>query len=74
MSDQSGGKGDNEKMNKTLLEIAEFSGKAGGTIVKDVAEISPPLTEAFGRGWREAMAEQPKTEPAPTSNNAPESA
>ncbi|MFQ5664377.1 MAG: hypothetical protein ACE5HL_11160 [Terriglobia bacterium] len=62
-------------MNQTLNEIAEFTGKACGTIVKDLAEISPPMTEAFRRGWREAMQDKPKTAPAPAaSNSAPESA
>lgn len=62
-------------MNQTLNEIAEFVGKACGTIVKDLAEISPPLTEAFRRGWREAMADKPKTKPAPVdAKQAAESA
>jgi len=60
-------------MSEPLKEMAHFAGKACGTIVKDVAEFSQPLTEAFRQGWREAMADQPKpapkTEPAPAADN-----
>ena len=34
-------------MSEPLKEMAHFAGKACGTIVKDVAEFSQPLTEAF---------------------------
>ncbi|MEE8199910.1 MAG: hypothetical protein V3R29_01970 [Candidatus Acidoferrales bacterium] len=59
-------------MSNPLMEIAEFAGKASGTIVKDVADFSRPLADAFRRGWREAMEEKPKTEPA--AKPAPDSA
>ncbi|MFQ5723797.1 MAG: hypothetical protein ACE5G6_04835 [Terriglobia bacterium] len=59
-------------MSDPLLEIAEFAGKASGTIVKDVADFSQPLADAFRRGWREAMEKKPKTEPA--GEQAPDSA
>lgn len=62
-------------MSEPLNEVFQFLGKACGTIVKDLADISQPLTEAFRRGWREAMTEQPQTESTPSSSNhAPESA
>ena len=58
-------------MSEPLKEMAHFAGKACGTIVKDVAEFSQPLTEAFRQGWQEAMADQPKpkTESAPAADN-----
>ena len=59
-------------MNKTLEEIAQFTGKAAGIIVRDLADISPPLTEAFRRGWREKTEDEPAAQPA--SNTATESA
>lgn len=63
-------------MSNVLNEMAHFAGKACGTIVKDVADFSQPLSEAFRRGWQEAMAERPKAEaePAASSTDAPESA
>ncbi len=64
-------------MSNPLKEMAHFAGKACGTIVKDVAEFSQPLSEAFRQGWRKAMADQPKpkTEPAPAADkHAAESA
>lgn len=62
-------------MSDTLQEMFEFAGKASATIVKDLAEICEPLTEAFRRGWRQGMAEQPKPGSAPSaSNQAPGSA
>jgi hypothetical protein len=59
-------------MNKTLYEIAKFTGKACGTVVKDLAEISQPLGEAFREGWREAMSERPAAQAAssPAGNAA----
>ncbi len=59
-------------MNDTLLEMARYTGKAAGIILRDLAEISPTLTEAFMRGWREKMNDQPA--PQPASTTAPESA
>ena len=56
-------------MNDTLLEMARYTGKAAGIILRDVAEISPTLTEAFLRGWREKISDQPARASA-----APESA
>lgn len=50
-------------MHKTLLEIAEFTGKASGIIVRDVSEFSGPLAEAFRRGWNQAMSEERKSKP-----------
>jgi len=53
----------------------EFAGKACGIIVKDLADFSQPLAEAFRRGWREAMEQKPAPQAAPTStNHASESA
>ncbi len=59
-------------MNDTLLEMARYTGKAAGIILRDLADISPALTEAFYRGWREKIDDQPAAQPASTS--APESA
>ncbi len=61
-------------MSDTLIEMAEFAGRACGTITKDVADFSQPLAEAFRRGWREAMEEKPRSRPAPAADSAPESA
>lgn len=62
-------------MSDTLNEILEFAGKACGTIVKDLADISEPLAESFRRGWREAMEDKPAAQPASRpSNHASESA
>ena len=61
-------------MSDPLIEIAEFTGKACGTIAKDLAEVSKPLAEAFRRGWHEAMAERPAGERTPRADSAPESA
>ncbi|HXE75885.1 MAG TPA: hypothetical protein VNN18_09665 [Candidatus Xenobia bacterium] len=58
-------------MNDTLLEMARYTGKAAGILLRDLAEISPPLTEAFLRGWREKKIDD---EPARASATAPESA
>lgn len=57
-------------MSDPLERIAEFVGKASGTIVKDLADISRPLTEAFGRGWHKAMTDEPKAEPAPPDSDS----
>jgi hypothetical protein len=54
-------------MSDAVKEIFEFAGKACGTIVKDLADISQPLTEAFRRGWRQAIADQPPPKRAPSS-------
>ncbi len=59
-------------MNRAFIEMAEFAGRACGTVAKDLAEFSQPLAEGFRRGWREAMKEKPKTEPA--AEQAPNSA
>lgn len=61
-------------MSDPLMEMAEFAGKACGTIVKDVADISKPLAEAFRRGWREALGERPASQPASSTTNAPNQA
>lgn len=61
-------------MSDPLIEMAEFTGKACGTIAKDVADFSKPLAEAFRRGWREAMEEKSRPRPAPEGDSAPESA
>lgn len=56
-----------------FLEMAEFAGRACGTVVKDVADFSKPMADAFRRGWREAMTERPvpQTEPAPPAASQP---
>ncbi|MFQ5777095.1 MAG: hypothetical protein ACE5IP_03720 [Terriglobia bacterium] len=58
-------------MSDPFEQMAEFAGKASGIIVRDLADISKPLTEAFRRGWRRAMTDEPKTDGAPS---APDSA
>jgi hypothetical protein len=52
-------------MSDPFIEMAEFAGRACGTIAKDLAEVSVPLAEAFRRGWQEAMTRQATTAPAP---------
>jgi hypothetical protein len=62
-------------MSDPLTEMFEFAGKACGIIVKDLADFSQPLAEAFRRGWRVAMEQKPAPQAAPTStNHASESA
>jgi hypothetical protein len=62
-------------MSDPLTEMFEFAGKACGIIVKDLADFSQPLAEAFRRGWREAMEKQSAAERAPAPpNHASESA
>lgn len=62
-------------MSDPFEQMAEFTGKACGTIVRDVADISKPLTEAFRRGWRRAMTDEPKAEATPpVPDSASESA
>ena len=53
-------------MSDPFLEIAEFTGRACGTIVRDVAEFSKPLSEAFQRGWQRAWEKEPASEPVPS--------
>lgn len=56
-------------MSDPFIEMAEFAGRACGTIAKDLADVSQPLAEAFRRGWQEAMTRQTASasEPAATS-------
>lgn len=62
-------------MSDPLIEMAEFAGKASGTIVRDLADLSKPLAEAFRRGWRQAMSDEPGTQTAsPPSDHTPEPA
>jgi hypothetical protein len=61
-------------MSDPFLEMAEFTGRACGTIAKDLSDISKPLAEAFRRGWREAQAGQPEPAPEHSEAIAPESA
>ncbi len=44
-------------MSDPFIEISEFTGRACGTIARDLADISQPLAEAFRRGWRSAWEE-----------------
>ena len=62
-------------MSDPLEEIFEFTGKAAGTIARDLEDVSRPLGQAFRRGWRQAWAEK-SAQPAeaPASPRAPESA
>lgn len=63
-----------KKMSDPVTEMFEFAGKACGIVVKDLADVSHPLAEAFRRGWRQAMAERATREPeAAKPAEAPES-
>jgi hypothetical protein len=61
-------------MSDPFVEMAEFTGRACGTIAKDLSDISKPLAEGFRRGWREAMAGKHEPASAPVEPVAPESA
>ena len=57
-------------MNDPFMEIVEFTGRACGTIARDLADISQPLAEAFRRGWRTAW-EEAKAAPADQQTSEP---
>lgn len=61
-------------MSDPFVEMAEFTGRACGTIAKDLGDISKPLAEGFRRGWHEAMAGQPEPAAEHGEAVAPESA
>ena len=62
-------------MSETLKEMAEFLGRAAGTIARDLGELreklgprAENLSEAFRRGWREGWCEETPAKPAPDSS------
>ena len=62
-------------MSDPLEEIFEFTGKAAGTIARDLEDVSRPLGQAFRRGWRQAWSEKSaQSAGGPASSQAPESA
>lgn len=67
-----------DSFQKTLLEMAEFTGRATGTMARDLADISQPVADAVRRGWHDGWTRRTAraAEPAPPSapDSAPESA